>query len=105
MAVDWFLIDAPYVVPAEFAAWRDAKKRHEDLFHRALDTDERTKQYAALGHSALEARAEAERFETAVRTAWMQRITTGKETRRIHDRRTRSPCCQHVVSEWRAACG
>lgn len=75
MTVDWFLIDAPYVVPAEFSAWREAKKRHEDLFYRVLDTDinEQAELYVALERQALEARDEAGRLESAARDAWAQK--------------------------------
>ncbi len=37
MTVDYFLIDAPGKVPAEFSAWETARQRHHEIFLKAVD--------------------------------------------------------------------
>ena len=48
MTVDWFLVDAPHVVPQEFQAWETAKERHRSVFFRCCDANEGTSERVAL---------------------------------------------------------
>ena len=67
MAVEFFLIDAPHAVPAEFAAWVAAKERHREVFLQVLDG-------RALEASAVAAAAEADRLEQVARQAWARSL-------------------------------
>jgi hypothetical protein len=68
MTVDWFLIDAPHVVPAEFQAWEVAKAHHRAVFLRCIDA-QGSKQ-TALDAEGQAAKIEADRLEQIARDAW-----------------------------------
>lgn len=76
MAVEFFLIDAPHIVPAEFEAWQAAKQRHRDLFLQVLALDEKGASFRALEAAAIEAAAEADRLEQAARRAWSRALAS-----------------------------
>lgn len=71
MAADYFLIDAPCVVPTEFAAWQAAKELHRSIFSQALFAAG-TDQEEALNLAGQEARKVADRLEQIARQAWYQ---------------------------------
>lgn len=72
MAADWFLIDAPHVVPREFEAWQAAKMRHRAVFQRFLDAQDGSAEQAALDAEGGAAKSEADRFERIAREAWIR---------------------------------
>lgn len=69
MAADFFLIDAPFVVPAEFAAWQAAQDNHRIIFQQAL-LAVGTDQAEAMDAAGQAAQQEAARLEYAARQAW-----------------------------------
>ena len=70
MTVDWFLIDAPHVVPAEFRAWEAAKAHHRTVFLRCVDAQGDSAEQAALDAEGQAAKIEADRLEQIAREAW-----------------------------------
>ncbi len=76
MAVEFFLLDAPHVVPADFAAWEAAKQRHRALFLQVLALDGKDARYHELEAEAVEAAAVAYRLEQAARQAWSRVLTS-----------------------------
>lgn len=72
MAVDWFLVDAPSVVPEEFSAWQDAKEKHRSIFLRACETLDGNAPF--LDAEGLAAAEEAIRLEKIARDAWMREL-------------------------------
>ena len=73
MTVDWFLIDAPQIVPQDFGAWEAAKARHRDLFLRCLDAETGSAEQAALDVKGQAAKLEADRLEQIAREAWKRK--------------------------------
>jgi len=71
MAVDFFLIDAPHVVPVEFAAWRAVETRFDDIVMRWCDADSDAEK-AALDFESRVVKAEADRLYQVARRAWLQ---------------------------------
>lgn len=71
MAVDFFLIDAPHVVPREFAAWEAAKEYHRHVFLRCIDAEEGSAERATLDAEGQAAKIESDRLEQIAREAWM----------------------------------
>ncbi|CAM5534091.1 hypothetical protein AFAE65S_00113 [Alcaligenes phenolicus] len=69
MTVDWFLIDAPHVVAAEFQAWEAAKAHHRAVFLRCIDAQDSAER-AALDAEGQAAKIEADRLEQIAREAW-----------------------------------
>ncbi len=70
MAVDWFLIDAPYEVPDEFSAWQSASARLNALILRIVDVRPGTDAFVNLQGAARDAKLEADRLEIKARAAW-----------------------------------
>jgi hypothetical protein len=70
MAVDWFLIDAPYEVPDEYSAWQSASTRLNTLILRIIDVRPGTEAFVSLQEAARDAKREADRLEAAARAAW-----------------------------------
>ena len=70
MTVDYFLIDGPHVVPAEFGAWVAAKERHAEIFRACIDAAEGSQERAGLDRAGLAAKAVADDLEQAARAAW-----------------------------------
>ena len=70
MTVDWFLIDAPHVVPEEFQAWDAAVKRHHSVFLRCCEAPEGSDEQVALDAEGVRLKAEADRLERIARSAW-----------------------------------
>lgn len=70
MTVDWFLIDAPHVVPCEFEAWEAAKERHRAVFLRCIDAQDGSAEQAALEAEGQAAKVEADRLEQIARETW-----------------------------------
>lgn len=70
MTVDWFLIDAPHVVPREFEAWEAAKEHHRAVFRRCLAAPAGGADQAALDAEGQAAKIEADRLEQIAREAW-----------------------------------
>lgn len=70
MTVDYFLIDGPHTVPAEFRAWNAAKERYMVIFRAwvaaAAGSDER----AELDKAGRAAQAVADELESVARAAW-----------------------------------
>ena len=73
MTVDWFLRDAPQVVPKEFAAWEAARRRHDALVLRVLDAEEGSEAMLALDAAAKTAQGEADRLEKIAREAFQRK--------------------------------
>ncbi len=69
MAIDWFLIDAPHVVPAEFAAWEAAKAHHRTVFLQCIEAQDSAER-AALDAEGRAVKIEADRLEQVARDAW-----------------------------------
>nr|WP_317623820.1 hypothetical protein [Acidovorax sp. SUPP3334]BDH38330.1 hypothetical protein AVHM3334_23025 [Acidovorax sp. SUPP3334] len=67
MAVEYFLIDAPHVVPVQYQAWEAAKERHFALFQRVLSLSAREGGHADLEGAAQDAADEAARLEQVAR--------------------------------------
>jgi hypothetical protein len=76
MAVESFLIDAPHVVPSEFAAWEAAKQRHRELFLQVLALDPKGTSDRVLEGAAIKAAAEADRLEQVARQVWARALTS-----------------------------
>ena len=71
MAVDFFLIDAPHVVPVEFAAWRAAETRFGNIVMRWCDAKSDAEK-AALDCEGRVVKAEVDRLLLVARRAWLQ---------------------------------
>lgn len=74
MTVDWFLVDAPHIVPQEFAAWEGAKAHHHAVFLRCLNAPAGGEEQAALDGEGRAAKAEADRLEQIAREAWKRQL-------------------------------
>jgi len=76
MSVDYFLIEAPRSVPAEFAAWEAARLRWHVLADRVFSCkDWSGAGFAAMNARAIEAKQEADALELKARAAfsvWMR---------------------------------
>lgn len=69
MTVDWFLTDAPFVVPAEFTAWSDARDRHYAVVTQWCDeVDEATRNAPDVEVQAV--KSEVDALEAVARRAW-----------------------------------
>lgn len=73
MTVDFFLVDAPHVVPVEFAAWRAAQDRHDAIVLEYLGLPAGAPGLAELDQAGREAGAESRRLEEIARQAWTTR--------------------------------
>ena len=74
MAVEWFLIDAPHLVPSEFRAWTEAKERHYAIFRQAVDAQASGKPDEALEAAGVAAKVEADRLERIAWDAWQRAL-------------------------------
>lgn len=70
MTVDWFLVDAPHVVPQEFQAWEAAKERHLAVFLRCCDAPAGSVEQAALDAEGRAIKIEVDNLEKVARAAW-----------------------------------
>jgi len=77
MSVDWFLADAPHVVPREFQAWQVARACHARLVLRlaedttsGIDPEALGEHLHLLALAELAARHEAGRLKRIARLAW-----------------------------------
>ena len=79
MSVDWFLMDAPHVVPHEFQAWETARKRHNAIAFRCCDAVTGSAEQAALDAEGQAAKIEVDRLEQIARETWIRkRQATGE---------------------------
>lgn len=74
MTVDWFLVDAPGVVPDEFEAWRSAMARHHKVVLRCLDTKVGSAERDQLNAEGLALRLEVDQLERRAREAWLGKL-------------------------------
>lgn len=70
MTVDWFLVDAPQVVPQEFKAWEAAKERHRDVVLRCCDAAPGSIEQATLDAEGQTLKIEVDGLEKIARSAW-----------------------------------
>ena len=73
MAVDFFLIDAPHVVPEEFSAWEAAKKQRHEIFLRACDASDQD-EIAALDVQARALKEEEDGLKKVAYAAWEKKL-------------------------------
>ncbi|MGO4333216.1 hypothetical protein [Cupriavidus sp. M-11] len=78
MTVDWFLIDAPRVVPDEFSAWEVAESQWIELFYRLLDAKAGSHAERELEHQVMAAKREADRLEQVARAIWAREHCQGR---------------------------
>jgi hypothetical protein len=70
MSCDWFLVDAPQVVPSEFRSWEMACGHLFDLCLSCVDAPSGSSEFLALDAERQAAEIECDRLEQIARDAW-----------------------------------
>lgn len=80
MAIDWFLLDAPHLVPEEFKAWESARGRHRAVFLRSCNMQLSSADLAALDIEGKAIKVEVDRLEQDARQAWLRKLHEDRES-------------------------